>query len=215
MMNRNEGHMATVYIVDDDEGMRDSLRLLLTSIGLNAEVYQYPTEFLEQSRISDHACLVTDLRMPVMNGIELIEAVRKKGWSIPMIVISAHGDIRYAVRALRLGAIDFIEKPFNDQDLLDAIQNALKVPADPVAPKVDCDVHAAAFDKLTRREREVLTLVVAGKPNKLISRALAISTRTVEAHRANLMHKLHVSSVAELVSIAVRHDFESGVKSNE
>lgn len=207
----------TIYIVDDEIGMRDSLRLLFRSMGFAVTTYAQPAEFLEQAPPAANACLITDLRMPLLNGIELLQAIRARGMRLPVVMISAHGSIRHAVDALRHGAVDFIEKPFDEQDIIDAVHNALRRPQE--GDVAAADRCRALVEQLTRREREVLARVVAGKPNKLIARELALSTRTVEAHRANLMHKLNVASVAELVGLAVRcrlvDDVELGNRRNE
>lgn len=203
MSNESATGKSMIHIVDDEIGMRDSLRLLFQSMGFDVATYAQPAEFLEHAVPAANACLITDLRMPLLNGIELLQAIRARGMRLPVVMISAHGSIRHAVDALRHGAVDFIEKPFDEQDIIDAVHNALRRPQedDAAATAGRCQ---ALVGLLTRREREVLARVVAGKPNKLIARELALSTRTVEAHRANLMHKLEVASIAELVGLAVR-----------
>lgn len=194
-----------IHIVDDDAGMRDSLRLLFVSLGYEVASWERPEAFLESVQATDRGCLITDLRMPSFNGIELIDAIRDRGIRMPVVVVSAHGSIRHAVSALRRGAVDFVEKPFDDQDIIDAVHMALRNASAEDAPA--STELAEIAGSLTRREREILALVVAGRPNKLIARELELSPRTVEAHRANLMHKLCVSSVAELVALAVRCRF--------
>jgi len=193
-----------VYVVDDEPAVRDSLRLLFQSVGLAVQGFPDAASFLAQPLGEGPACLVSDLRMPMTSGIDLLEALQKRGTRIPAVMISGHGDVKLAVRALKSGAIDFIEKPFDDQELLDAVNGALKnAQRSPgIEPdSADCGRHV---DQLTPREKEVLQLVVSGKPNKLIARALDISTRTVEAHRAHLMEKLEVGSLAELVRLALQ-----------
>lgn len=217
MSNESAIGKPMIHIVDDEIGMRDSLRLLFRSMGFEVATYAQPAEFLEHAAPAANACLITDLRMPLLNGIELLQAIRARGMRMPVVMISAHGSIRHAVDALRHGAVDFIEKPFDEQDIIDAVHNALRRPYEDDAATADrCQ---ALIGRLTRREREVLARVVSGKPNKLIARELALSARTVEAHRANLMHKLNVASVAELVGLAVRcrlvDDAELGNHRNE
>ena len=193
---------ATIYIVDDDPLVRDALHLLLRSVGLEATCLGAPQEMLAR-QIDGPICLITDLRMPVMSGIELFEALRDRGHRVSAIVISGHADVPQAVKAMKAGALDFLQKPFNDQDLLDATNGALRALASEPAHDGEASERLAL---LTQREQEVLQLVVEGQPNKLIARALDVSTRTVEAHRAHLMEKLQVGSLAELVRLAVAGD---------
>jgi len=193
-----------VYVVDDEPTVRDALRLLLHSVGLDVVVFAGAREFLEY-RIDEHpGCVVTDLRMPLMSGIDLLEALRARGSALPVVIISGHGDIRLAVRALKSGAVDFVEKPFNEQDLLDAVNAALLSFRRSGGSDAARSDGAQRLESLSLREREVLRLVVSGLPNKTIGRQLGVSTRTVEAHRAHLMEKMQVGSLAELVSLAIR-----------
>lgn len=196
--------LPTIYVVDDEPAVRDSLRLLFRSVGFQVAGFTSAREFLAGRPESACGCLVTDLRMPLMSGIELIETLRSRGSPIPVVVISAHGDVKLAVRALKAGAADFVEKPFDDQDLLDAVNAALKASGREGEAVLADGEASRRLDRITRREREVLRLVVAGRPNKLIGRELGLSTRTVETHRARVMEKMKAGSVAELVSLAIR-----------
>ncbi|GAB4181075.1 MAG: response regulator FixJ [Rhodocyclaceae bacterium] len=202
MNTEAQAETPVIYVVDDEPAVRDALRLLFQSVGLVVRGYATAMEFLEQPLSGGPGCLVSDLRMPIMGGLELLQALRSRGSTLPAVIISGHGDVKLAVRALKYGAADFIEKPFDDQDLLDAVNAALAAfGRGGASDRAECERN---LKSLTAREREVLHLVVAGKSNKLIARALEISTRTVEAHRARLMQKLGVGSIAELVGLAIR-----------
>lgn len=188
-----------VYIVDDDEAVRDSLMMLLKSAGISAASYPSAQMFLEQDLSRARGCLVLDIRMPGMNGLELQDALLKKGIHLPIIFITGHGDVPMAVEAMKKGAVDFVQKPFNDDELLHCIEKALsKSSADSDKERQVEDIKAR-LDSLTPRERQVMEMVVAGKANKVIAIDLNISQRTVEIHRANMMEKMRVRSVAELV----------------
>jgi two-component system response regulator FixJ len=194
----------TVYIVDDEPAVRDALRLLFHSVGLAATCFADAASFLGHRLEAGCGCLVTDLRMPGLNGIELIEALRGRGCMLPAVVVSGHGDVRLAVRALKCGATDFLEKPFHDQDLLDIVNGALLACRHDNCACTLPEGLSPGLERLTAREREVLRLVALGRPNKLIARELDLSTRTVESHRASLMRKLQVDSIAGLVAVALR-----------
>lgn len=204
MENSLQANIPVVYVVDDEPAVRDALGLLFRSVGLAHVDFPDARTLLSYPLGNGPCCLVTDLRMPLMSGIELVEALRERGVAMPAIVISAHGDIKQAVRALKCGATDFLEKPFDDQDLLDAVHAALKLSsknASSVEPTGDAPSHQRAV--ISPREIEVLQLVVNGYPNKVIARELDISARTVEVHRAHIMQKLGASSIAELVRLAL------------
>jgi FixJ family two-component response regulator len=194
----------TVYIVDDEPAVRDALRLLFHSVGLKAVGFAEASAFLDHRLEPGCGCLVTDLRMPGLSGIELIEALRGRGCMLPAVVVSGHGDVRLAVRALKCGATNFLEKPFHDQDLLDIVNGALLACRHDNCACTQPGGPPPGLERLTPREREVLQLVALGRPNKLIARELDLSTRTVESHRASLMRKLQVDSVAGLVALALR-----------
>jgi len=189
----------SVCVVDDDEAVARSLRALLESVGLAVETFATAQAFLDRADTARAGCLVLDVRMPGMSGLDLQEAMAARGQTIPIVFITGHGDVRMAVRAVKAGAVDFIEKPFRDQDLLDAIQKAL---ADDVVRRSSGDelaVVVARIKSLTPREREVMELVVEGKASKVIARLLGISAKTVEFTRARVMDKMQAHSALDLV----------------
>jgi RNA polymerase sigma factor (sigma-70 family) len=189
----------TVFVVDDDPAVADSIRLLLGSVGLTSESYTSATDFLAEFDRERPGCLVVDVRMPGMSGLDLQAELVDRGSTLPIVFITAHGDIPMAVTAMRAGASDFLEKPFREQDLLDRVNEALAENTrlrSEVARKVEA---RRGLDSLTPREQEVLELILAGRPNKKIARELGISRRTVEIHRARVMEKMGVRSVPLLV----------------
>lgn len=207
MNDARQSDFPVVYIVDDDPAVRDALGLLLQSVGLAHICFADARTMLAHPISTGPCCLVTDLRMPLVNGIELVEALRTREANIPAIIISAHGDIKQAVRALKCGATDFLEKPFNDQDLLDAINAALKLATnDPASRSALEESLPPRRPLISPREAEVLRRVVDGCQNKVIARELGISARTVEVHRAHVMQKLGATSIAELVRRALEFD---------
>jgi two-component system response regulator FixJ len=195
-----------VFVVDDDEAVRSSLRLLLKSVGLSASALASAQEFLNTYDPSQPACLVLDVRMPGMSGLELQQELNLRGAVIPVIFITGHGDIPMAVEAMQHGAFDFLQKPFRDQDLIDRIQRALakdRSTRDELKERAGIQQRR---DSLTPREREVLSLVVSGKPNKVMAADLGVSQRTVEIHRARVMEKMGASSLAQLVRMVMDLD---------
>ena len=190
-----------VYIVDDDDGMRRALTVLMTTVGYQPAAFARPAEFLEKYDPNQAGCLVLDVRMPEMSGLEVQQQLNRTGALIPVILITGHGDIPMAVQAMKDGAFDFLQKPFRDQDLLDRINAALKQDAQN-RESVDrlADLRQRA-ESLTPREREVMAHVVDGKANKVIAIDLGLSERTVEIHRANVMEKMAARSVAHLVKM--------------
>jgi two-component system response regulator TtrR len=188
-----------VYVVDDDEAMRDSLRWLLESTGYRVSAYSTAERFLTAYTPGMAACVVLDVRMPGLSGLELQQEINRRGEPLPIIFITGHGDVPMAVNALKSGAFHFLEKPFKDEQLLAVIEQAalLGTPAGGEAARGRC--AAARLATLTQREREVMDLVVRGLKNKQIAEELTISVKTVEAHRARAMEKMEVGSVAELV----------------
>lgn len=194
-----------VYIVDDEASIRDSLAMLLRSVGLASQAFADARAFLSAYQPRPEACLVADVRMPGMSGIELLEALRARGARLPIVIITGHGDVAMAVRAMKAGAADFIEKPFHDQTLLDAVHRALARAADAgdVDATADLDTLQARLATLSPREREVMALVVEGRPNKTVATRLNLSTRTVEVHRAKAMEKMQAESLADLVRMAI------------
>src|SRR5246127_3392039 len=189
----------TVFVVDDDEGVRNSLRFLLKSVGLAAHAVGSASEFLATYRPSQPGCLVLDVRMPGMSGLELQEQLNLRGAVIPVIFITGHGDIPMAVEAMQQGAFDFLQKPFRDQDLIDRIQRALAKDQTGRAQLRERARIKERLESLTAREREVLDLVTSGKPNKIMAADLGVSQRTVEIHRSRVMEKMGASSLAQLV----------------
>ncbi len=189
-----------VYVVDDDDAIRDSLSLLLQSIGIEHAVFSSANDFLEAYDRDQHACLVTDIRMPGLSGLELQQRLNEERAYIPVIFITGHGDVPMAVNAMKSGAADFIQKPFRDQDLLDRIQRALERDSETRQSRVEERVIRARLALLTPRETEVMQRVVKGHANKVIAMDLGVSQRTVELHRARVMHKLKMRSLADLVS---------------
>jgi two-component system, LuxR family, response regulator FixJ len=194
-----------VYVVDDEASIRDSMAMLLRSVGLASRCFPDAKSFLAAYEARPDVCLVADVRMPGMSGIELQETLRSRGAQLPIIIITGHGDIAMAVRAMKAGAADFIEKPFHDQTLLDAVHRALARSADPgmEVAALDADELAKRLATLTPREREVMALVVEGRPNKTVATRLGLSTRTVEVHRAKAMEKMQAASLADLVRMAI------------
>ena len=193
----------TVYIVDDDAAIRDALRLLLKSSGMRVETCASAEEFLGACRPPLSGCLLVDVRMPGMSGLELQEALAARGIRLPVIVITGHGDVAMAVRAMKAGAVDFIEKPFDNAALLECLRNALARAANAHQHEMKSAEVAAHLALLTQREREVMQLLIAGKSNKVIAADLAISARTVEVHRARIMEKLKARSLADVVRLAL------------
>jgi len=194
---------ATVFVVDDDEAVRTSLRLLLKSVGLPVETCASAQEFLDRFDADRPGCLVLDIRMPGMSGLELQERLNAMHAMIPVVFITGHGDVPMAVEAMQHGAVDFIQKPFRDQDLLDRINQALEKDRENRAGLHARDTIRARIAELTPREREVLDLVTAGKANKVIAGDLNVSQRTVEIHRARVMEKMEASSLAHLVRMVI------------
>jgi two-component system response regulator FixJ len=199
----------TVHIVDDEEAVRKSLAFLLTMNGFAVRVHNSATDFLAFAPGSSNACLVTDLRMPDMSGVDLLRNLQAADAMMPAIVITGHGDVPMAVEAMRAGALDFIEKPFEDQILIEAIERAAERLVQAPSATDDAAGVRARLKELTEREQQVLGAVVAGHANKTIAYDLNISPRTVEVHRANVMSKMHAKSLPELVRMALAVKFGS------
>ena len=196
--------MPTVFVVDDDSAVGDSIRMLLRSVGIQSEVFLSARAFLQDYDPDRAGCLVLDVRMPGMSGIDLQKRLQEMESRLPIIFVTAHGDVPMAVDAVKAGAVDFIQKPFRDQELLDKIQEALEFDSRIRAKEAELGEIRARLDTLTERESEVMELVVDGKPNKNIARALGISQRTVEIHRARVMEKMKVRSVSLLVQLVMK-----------
>jgi two-component system response regulator FixJ len=193
----------TIFIVDDDAAVRDALKLLLRSVGQAVETYASAQEFLDAYSEDRPGCLVLDIRMPGMSGLELQQKLNEKHSILPIIFITGHGDVPMAVEAMQAGAVDFIQKPFRDQDLIDRINQALEKDSSNRAALGERNDIRRRLDTLTPREREVLDLVVHGKANKVIAGDLKLSQRTVEIHRARVMEKMQASSLAHLVRMVL------------
>lgn len=188
-----------IYIVDDDEAVRHSLALLLESAGHVVEVFEGAAHALESCQTRLPACIITDIRMPEIDGLEFQKKLAARKYDVPVIVMTGHADVPLAVRAMKAGAVDFIEKPFSDDTILGSIDAAMSANARMVDPDL-----AARLESLTPREREVLELLVVGHPNKVIAHRLDISPRTVEIHRAHVMEKMRARSLPELVRTAMQ-----------
>jgi len=192
----------TVFIVDDDRGMRQSIQDLVESVGLRAESFATGGEFLKRKPTNDPSCLVLDVRLPQISGLDFQRQLAETGMQIPIIFITAHGDIPMSVRALKSGAVEFLTKPFRDQDLLDAIQEALQ--RDRATQEQQAEIHdlQERYGTLTAREQQVMALVVSGMLNKQIASEIGASEATVKVHRGNVMHKMKAGSVVDLVRMA-------------
>lgn len=202
----------TVFIVDDDPALRDSVATLLGTLGLATRTFESAEEFLEALDPTDRGCVLLDVRMSGMSGLELQRHLARTGISIPVILITAHGDVPMAVQAMREGAFDFIEKPFKEEDLLEQVHACLKTDSEQVRESQAQAEARARMAQLTEREREVLEQVVEGQPSKLIADTLGISVRTVDVHRANILKKMRVRTVAEVVRLALLAQGPGGEK---
>jgi RNA polymerase sigma factor (sigma-70 family) len=193
-----------VFVVDDDASVRNALKSLIRSVGLQVELFSSAQEFLQSKRPNAPSCLILDIRLPGISGLDFQRKLAETNNPIPIIFISGHGDIQMSVRALKAGAVDFLPKPFRDQDLLDAIHVALERDAARREQERDITTLRERFEWLTPREREVLPLVVSGLPNKQIAAEIGTSETTVKVHRGQLMRKMGADSLPELVRMAER-----------
>jgi len=200
-MTMHSEQKPTVFIVDDDASIRFAMEALMESVNLEHEIFASADEFLEKNTDQRPGCLVLDIRMPGLGGLELQEELIRRGNTLPIIFITGHGDVPMAVEAMQKGAVDFIQKPFRDQELLDRIREALATDQHRREEQQQHEEVASRLDKLTNREREVFDLVVTGKPNKVIAYELGVSQRTVEIHRARVMEKMQARSLADLVKM--------------
>jgi RNA polymerase sigma factor (sigma-70 family) len=194
---------SVVFVVDDDHAIRSSLKWLIESVGLAVETYATADEFMNNYYPGRAGCLLLDVRMPGMSGLELQEHFAKNDVNIPIIIITGHGDVPMAVRAMKSGAIDFIEKPFNDELLLESIRNALALDLKQREVQSQRARIATRLDHLTPREHEVMEMVTEGRSNKEIAINMGVSSKTVEAHRARVMEKMQAGSLAELVRMVM------------
>jgi FixJ family two-component response regulator len=195
----------TVFVVDDDKAVRESLCWLIESVGLSVEAYGSAQAFLEAYDPDRPGCLVADVRLPGMSGLELQAKLAEQSGSLPVIIITGHADVPSAVRAMKIGAVDFIEKPFSDQMLLERIRHAVEMDAGSRRTRHERLDLVERLQRLTPREKQVMDLVVAGKANKQIAQDLGLSPKTVEVHRANVMLKMRAKNVAHLVRLVMSH----------
>ena len=205
----------TVFVVDDDEGVREGLSLLLSTVGQPCELYESALEFLDEYENGRDGCLVLDIRMPRMTGLDLQGKLIEMGSSLPVIFITGHGDIPMAVEAMRRGAVDFIRKPFREHDLLDRINEALTASDEARQRILDRQALDEKLSSLSNREREVFERVANGDMNKVIAADLGISERTVEVHRGQVMRKLDVSTLAQLVRVKIESELTAEADSRQ
>ena len=203
---------ASVFIVDDDSLIRHALELLFKSVGLKAYTFPSAQEFLEADLPDEPCCLILDIRMPSLSGLDLQEKLAEKGVTIPVIFVTGHGTVPMSVRAMKAGAVDFLQKPFEDQELLDAAHNAIELNRRTRTEQTEIRDIKNRFESLTQREHEVLVLVIAGLLNKQIAYDLKLSENTVKSHRASIMKKMKVESLADLIRFAEKADIGASIK---
>jgi FixJ family two-component response regulator len=194
----------TVFVVDDDQSVREALGSLIRSVGLHVEVFASAQEFLARKRPEVPSCLVLDVRLPGLSGLDCQRQLSEAGVRTPIIFMTGHGDIPMTVRAMKAGAVEFLTKPFRDQELLDAIQAAIRRDRDNRVHEQEIATVRGRYDTLTLREQEIMGWVVAGRPNKQIAAEIGTSEITVKVHRGQVMRKMHADSVADLVRMADR-----------
>jgi two-component system response regulator FixJ len=197
------GGSELVHIIDDDDALRDSLSFLLSTVGIKTKSYETATGYSNDPERGACGCILTDVRMPGMSGIDLLRKLKSDGITVPVIVMTGHGDVPLAVEAMKLGALDFVEKPFNDDALIASVRSALGEAKRHSVHEEERKEIDARLAQLTARERQVLDGLVAGQPNKVIAYELGISPRTVEIYRANVMTKMQANSLSELVRMAL------------
>ncbi|MBI5129464.1 MAG: response regulator transcription factor FixJ [Rhodopseudomonas palustris] len=194
----------SVYVIDDDQAMRDSLEFLLGSADFDVKLFESALDFLNQMPGLPFGCIVSDVRMPGMNGMDLLKQLKNDRARLPVVIMTGHGDVPLAVEAMKLGAIDFIEKPFEDDRLIGMIETSLKQAGDEARSEAVSQDIVTRIQSLSPRERQVMDGLIAGMSNKVIAREFDISPRTIEVYRANVMTKMQASSLSELVRMAMR-----------
>ncbi|THD71860.1 MAG: response regulator transcription factor FixJ [Bradyrhizobium sp.] len=197
-------HRGKVYVIDDDDAMRDSLDFLLGAADFHVTLFESALNFLDTLPTIDFGCVVSDVRMPGIDGIELLKRLKAGGSRFPVVIMTGHGDVPLAVEAMKLGAMDFLEKPFEDDRLIGMIEAALKQAEPDVMSEAVTSEIQSRIASLSPRERQVMDGLIAGLSNKLIAREYDISPRTIEVYRANVMTKMHAASLSELVRMAMR-----------
>jgi RNA polymerase sigma factor (sigma-70 family) len=202
MINHNDHPRPTVFVVDDDASIRRALRRLIESVGLEVETYASGLEFLGKMERHKPGCLLLDVRMPGLGGLELQERLAAERILLPVVFLTGHGDVPMTARAMKAGALDFIQKPFNEQELLEAVMRAIEEDGRRRAREAERDSVRERVNQLTPREREVFSLVASGKMNKEIAAEFGISEKTIKVHRARVMEKMGADSLAELVLLA-------------
>jgi two-component system response regulator FixJ len=193
-----------VHVVDDDQAMRESLDLLLSSAGYTARLYDGAAALLHRSGDLEAGCIVSDVRMPEMDGLQLVGELKRRGISFPVVVMTGHADVALAVQAMKAGVVEFIEKPFEDTVLIAAVELALSLEPGALAQQAEREAFGHRLDNLTAREREVFEAVTEGESNKAAAQRLGISPRTIEIYRANVMSKMGAENLSQLVRMAVR-----------
>jgi len=204
---------AIVWVVDDDASVREALESLIRSAGLRVETLASADEFLARPRVEAPSCLVLDVRMPRLSGLDLQKRMAEINLQIPIVFITGHGDVRTSVRAMKAGAVEFLTKPFDDQDLLEAIQQAIKRDREARQHQAELAEVRARYESLTPREREVMGRVVSGLLNKQVAAELGTSEITIKVHRAQVMHKMHAGSLADLVRMSEKLEIRREKKS--
>ena len=202
----------TVYIVDDDSDVADSMSMLLESTGLRTQQYHSAEEFLQSTDAQLVGCLILDVRMPDMNGLELQQEIKRRNVNLPVVFVTGHGDVPMAVQAMKNGAVEFLQKPFREQEFIDCVNRALKANSDALNGHNRLRSIQARIDSLTKREQEIMRLIAAGNITKVIAAKLSISPRTVEIHRARAMEKMQAKTLAQLVQMVVEAQYQDSTQ---